>query len=145
MYWQQYSQISNCTVCSKLYQCNSLYPILSFICKSFDHLLNSTVLPLSLAVSLRVVSTAKQRLHAQHTQQCLTKVSSETYIAIIYDILWCVKEPNPIVEKNYATCGVVSWPSSALQGTSQLSLPNLSTTTVNALNPSTSDKSIMKP
>ena len=47
-------------------------------------------------------------------------------------------------KNNYATCGAVSWHSPALQGTSRLSLPNLSTITINSLYPFTSGKSVMK-
>ena len=99
MHRWQHSRVQHRAVYSKFNQCESLHPLFPFVRESSDYLFDGRVLPLSLTISLRVVSTAKHSLHTKQASQCLLKGRSRTYIAVVYDIPWYTKESYPIIEK----------------------------------------------
>ena len=63
----QHSGVLHSAVHCKLNQCKSLHPILSLVCKHSYNLLNGTILPLSLTVSLRVLSASEYSSHTKQT------------------------------------------------------------------------------
>ena len=66
MRWWQHSRVLHSAVHSKFNQCESLHPILALVYKRSNNLFNRTILPLSLTISLRVISAAK---HSSRTKQ----------------------------------------------------------------------------
>ena len=64
--WRQHSRVLHSAVHGKLNQRKGLHPILALVCKCSHNLLNGTILPLSLTISLRVIGTAE---HSPHTKQ----------------------------------------------------------------------------
>ena len=61
----QHSRVQHHAVHSKFNQRESLHPILPFVRKRSDYLFNGTVLPLTLTISMRVVSATKYHSHTQ--------------------------------------------------------------------------------
>ena len=95
----QHSQVLHSAVHCKLNQCKSLHTILTFVHKRSYYLFNSTILPLSLAVSLRVISAAEYSSRTKQTPQHLPKGRCKTYVTVVNNIPRYTKESNPIVEK----------------------------------------------
>ena len=65
VHWIQHSRVLHSAVHSKLHSRKSLHPILAFVRKRSYNLFNGTILPLSLTVSLRVVSATEYSLRTQ--------------------------------------------------------------------------------
>ena len=63
----QHSRLLHSAVHGKLNQRESLHPVLSLIRKCFNKLFNCMILPLSLTVSLRVVSATELCSHTKQT------------------------------------------------------------------------------
>ena len=64
-------RLSNSIVHDKLYHRHTLKPIFTFVCKGTNHLLNRSILPFSLTISLGMVRTTKQRTSTHDTPKCL--------------------------------------------------------------------------
>ena len=99
MRWWQHSRVQHRAVHSQFKQRESLHSIFPIARKCSDNVFDGTVLPLSLTISLRVISTAEYSSCTKQTPQHLPKGRSETYVTVVYNIPWYTEKPNPIVAK----------------------------------------------
>ena len=110
--WRQHSRVLHSAVHGKLNQRKGLHPILALVRKCSHNLLNSTILPLSLTVSLRVISTTENSSRTKQTPQRLPKGRCKTYVTVVNNIPRYTKEPNPIIEKQlrHLRCSQLAFP-----------------------------------